>query len=581
MRKERRVIWGDLAIIVAAAAAHFLPIELFYPTDMLRAFVETRYLQVIDEIVIGAVIATLASLIFIIRLRQRRLIMLARESSVLRRRSDEVKRVRDRYQLLFENLTDAAFIADAASSEIIEVNRRAEELLGRSRQEIVGRRQSELMPPEEQRASATLLRVHVRRGLPAVYESEIIRGDGEVVPVSISASAPAIGDRLVVLGLARDITEQRRQAEELKGKEAGLAHAQQLAGVGSWEWDMAGNRITMSEEGYRIFGTPAPSSAYSYEELLGRVHPEDVEKVKDGLFKAMFAGLMFETGFRVAHEDGRELVVEARGEVAFDSAGVPVNMTGTVQDITERRYLEKKVLRLKRRAEQILESTGDGIFGLSREGIINFINPAAAGMLGYQPMELIGQRAHALIHHMLPDGSPMPEAACKIIATCRDGISREAVDELFWRRDGSSFPVEYTVRPLSGNGKQEGAVMAFRDITRQKQMEEALRAESVTDDLTGLYNRRGFMTLARQQVLIADRIGERLMLFYADLDDMKAINDRFGHLEGDRALKEVGSMLKVTFRESDIIARIGGDEFAVLATGTGPAASAIDRLEVA
>jgi diguanylate cyclase (GGDEF)-like protein len=95
-------------------------------------------------------------------------------------------------------------------------------------------------------------------------------------------------------------------------------------------------------------------------------------------------------------------------------------------------------------------------------------------------------------------------------------------------------------------------------------MEEELRKLSFTDELTNLYNRRGFMTLAEQQIKMANRLDRELLLISADLDDLKVINDTFGHQEGDRALIDVAVILKDTFRSSDIIARIGGDEFTAL-----------------
>jgi diguanylate cyclase (GGDEF)-like protein len=95
-------------------------------------------------------------------------------------------------------------------------------------------------------------------------------------------------------------------------------------------------------------------------------------------------------------------------------------------------------------------------------------------------------------------------------------------------------------------------------------MEEELRSFSLEDDLTGLYNRRGFFALAQQHMKIARRQEEQLFMIFIDLDDMKLINDNLGHLEGDHALIDTADILKKTFRESDIIARLGGDEFAVL-----------------
>jgi diguanylate cyclase (GGDEF)-like protein len=99
-------------------------------------------------------------------------------------------------------------------------------------------------------------------------------------------------------------------------------------------------------------------------------------------------------------------------------------------------------------------------------------------------------------------------------------------------------------------------------------MEEALLALSLIDELTGLYNRRGFVILSQHQLKTANRARRRMLLLFADFDDLKAINDAFGHPEGDRALIEVADVLRETFRESDIIARIGGDEFVVLAMET-------------
>lgn len=108
-------------------------------------------------------------------------------------------------------------------------------------------------------------------------------------------------------------------------------------------------------------------------------------------------------------------------------------------------------------------------------------------------------------------------------------------------------------------------IRAIRYAIERHQLQVALRAMSLVDDLTALYNRRGFLTLARQQLKMADRMRKRLSFIFFDLDGLKAINDSLGHREGDVALLETADLLKETFRESDIIARIGGDEFVVLA----------------
>lgn len=112
-------------------------------------------------------------------------------------------------------------------------------------------------------------------------------------------------------------------------------------------------------------------------------------------------------------------------------------------------------------------------------------------------------------------------------------------------------------------------VRSIRYAIERYRFQAALRDLLLIDDLTGLYNRRGFMTFARQQLKLADRTQRGLLLIIADLDGMKQINDNYGHQEGDRALKETARILKNTFRESDLVARIGGDEFAIVAIGAG------------
>lgn len=126
---------------------------------------------------------------------------------------------------------------------------------------------------------------------------------------------------------------------------------------------------------------------------------------------------------------------------------------------------------LLRKNKLILDSAGEGIYGLDLEGNTTFANPAAIKMLGYSPEELIGKPQHALIHHSRADGTSYPREECHIHAAFKDGKVHRESDEDFWRKDGSHFPVEYVSRPMKENGKVTGAVVTFRDITEKKQEE--------------------------------------------------------------------------------------------------------------
>ncbi len=129
----------------------------------------------------------------------------------------------------------------------------------------------------------------------------------------------------------------------------------------------------------------------------------------------------------------------------------------------------------RQHSEQILASAGEGICGVDAEGRVIFINPAARDMLGWRDGDGIGEPLHALIHHHHPDASPFPVEACPTHATIRDGQRRHVEDDWYWRRDGSGFPVEYTVAPLVSDGRVVGAVNVFRDVTEVRRNEALLR----------------------------------------------------------------------------------------------------------
>ena len=130
---------------------------------------------------------------------------------------------------------------------------------------------------------------------------------------------------------------------------------------------------------------------------------------------------------------------------------------------------------VERQNALILGAAGEGIYGLDTEGRTTFVNPVAGRMLGWSVAELIDQPMHAVLHHSHPDGTAYPRENCPIYAAFKDGQVHRVEDEVFWRRDGSSFPVEYTSTPIEEEGRLAGAVVVFRDITRRKAAEEGLQ----------------------------------------------------------------------------------------------------------
>jgi PAS domain S-box-containing protein len=123
----------------------------------------------------------------------------------------------------------------------------------------------------------------------------------------------------------------------------------------------------------------------------------------------------------------------------------------------------------------LLASTGEGIYGVDLDGGCVFINPAGARLIGYEPEELIGLNMHDLTHHSRPDGSAYPEAECPIFNAFRQGLPCRIDSEVFWRRDGSAFPVEYSSHPIVEDGQVRGAVITFVDITERRRAADALQ----------------------------------------------------------------------------------------------------------
>lgn len=170
-------------------------------------------------------------------------------------------------------------------------------------------------------------------------------------------------------------------------------------------------------------------------------------------------------------------------------------------DVQERAHFQAEVENLRYLYELILNSTDVGIYGADRKRENVFVNAAAARMLGWPVQELIGKSMHAVAHHTHPDGSPYPVGDCPITAAIEEGVFRRVENEVFWRRDGSSFDVEYSITPMREGGQVVGAVVMFVDISERKRNERALKQSYA--DLQEL-NRK--LAEAQSQILQAEKL---------------------------------------------------------------------------
>ncbi len=212
----------------------------------------------------------------------------------------------------------------------------------------------------------------------------------------------------------------------------------------------------------------------------------------------------------------------------------------------------------RNRAERILHSTVEGIYGVDQQGLITFANEAMARTLGRPVSALVGQPAHEVCGH-----PTHPGAVCPICEALAAGDSVPCTGTHFRRLDGTTFPVEFTSVRVTDDGRADGAVVSFRDLTEH----EELTQRALRDGLTGLPNRALFMDHLRKALARLERSHTMAAVMFIDLDRFKVVNDSLGHAAGDALLIAAAERLASCVRTHDTVARFGGDEFVVLCEG--------------
>jgi len=492
--------------------------------------------------------------------------------------------------------------------------------------------------------------------------------------------------------LETTLTEHRRTEETLRASEARLVNAQRIAGIGHWEWSIAKNEITWSDQTYRLFGVEPEAFDVTYQRYLERVHPADRSRVEAATKAALGQQMPFSVDYRILWPDGTVRVVHDEGEVMRDRRGRAVRMAGVIQDVSRRTEAEARIRRSERELARILDNMQDTYFRCAADGRLVRASPSAHRLLGFPLSDLIGLAFHALFAdpteyrrlevalekgegsvsnfevrirrrdqaiiwvsmnvqqltdrssqslgmegtvrditdfrqatealarsqqralvtlESIGDGVITTDAAGRItylnpVAERLIGIDSEVAEGRFYREvftftdettdeplgdlvaaciadgngitqveqgvlrraEGGESTLNLTVAPLrDSEGRISGAVLVMHDISALLSMAKQLSHQASHDMLTGLSNRYGFE--AQLEKLLADEEDRRPhALFFLDLDQLKVVNDSCGHRAGDELLKQITDRLRQQLRRQDSLARIGGDEFAVLLEGS-------------
>jgi diguanylate cyclase (GGDEF)-like protein/PAS domain S-box-containing protein len=399
------------------------------------------------------------------------------------------------------------------------------------------------------------------------FERPLRRQNGSIIFVSANAWKDPDGN---LRAIVRDITERKRMEEALRRSEEKYRNILENIDDGYYEIDLAGNFTLVNDEISRHL-------LYTREELIGM---NGRRYMDEETFQALTRHYLelYRTGkriqkyaFEIIRKDGTRGFSEISVALIRDDRGNPIGFRGISRDVTERRQMEERIRQSEERYRTIIEQIEDGYFETDLRGHLTFVNEAECRNLGYSREEIIGMN-----HHQYADEKNAALLFNLFYGVYKTGIPVRAQAIELIKKDGARHFDEISVALIrNAKGEPTGFRGIARDITERKQLEEKLRVISITDELTGLYNRRGFIAFSEQHRKIAVRTRQAMLLFFADLDKLKEINDTFGHQEGDRALVEVAEILKSAFRESDVIGRIGGDEFAVLVTNATAAAGGL------
>ena len=327
-----------------------------------------------------------------------------------------------------------------------------------------------------------------------------------------------------------------------------------------------------SREGHIVTANPALVEMLGYDSVddlknAGRttklyVNPVDRERV----FARLEAeGVVKNFEYRLRRKDGGEIVVLENSRAVRDDDGTIVAHEGTITDITERKIAETRIFEEKERAQVTLQSIGDGVITTDAEGCIDYINPVAQDLTGWdvrgargkpinEIMTIINEHTRASVDH--------PVMRC-----LQDGrVTTLAANSVLINQDGVEIPIQDSAAPIRDRMRNIiGAVMVFHDIGKESQLVRQLSYQASHDALTGLINRQEFEN--RLVSVIADSKQNPThthALLYIDLDQFKVVNDTFGHTAGDELLRQVMEVIQGSIRSADTLARLGGDEFGIL-----------------
>jgi len=439
------------------------------------------------------------------------------------------------------------------------VNRTFEEITGMKKDAILGKALDQVIIGKEQSWVVSLDHVVTEKTTLAFQ----VYMDFNQKWYRISAYMP--NHRQLAL-MMDDITESIIVQSRLAHSEQQMRLTLDVIGEGIWDWNMADGKVYHNRKWCEIVGVDTMLDHHTKEAFVDYVHPEDRERVREKLNKAVENDEPYYSEHRLVRTDGTIIWVLDRGALVYDdSSDGPVRMLGSILNVTKRKQVEQALSQEKEVFKTTLLSVGDGVIATDVYGQISFMNLAAEGMTKWDDEEV--------------QGKPL-ESVYKLIDEERNLVIENIIEDYMNRdekggsyklilesKQGDRIPIQETIAPIleENEGATKGFVIAFRDVTEQKERQRQIEELSFHDYLTGLYNRRYMEDSIRR--LNTNR-NIPLTIMALDINGLKIANDAFGHEVGDQLIKAAAKVIKSACREEDIVARTGGDEFMVLLPNT-------------
>ena len=308
---------------------------------------------------------------------------------------------------------------------------------------------------------------------------------------------------------------------------------------------------------------------YDDEQELGRCNMAELfvdPKERERLIAELTSyGRVRNYEYRLLTRSGRAIVVIENSRLVLDTEGRASYFEGMITDITQRKAAERALFNEKERAQVTLQSIGDAVVTTDAQGNVDYLNPVAEQLTGWESREARGLPIETLIK--LTDETTGDTVQNPVLRCLQEGrVVALAGNVVLAARDGSSVAIQDSAAPIQDrSGQIVGAVMVFHDVSQERQLHRKLAYFASHDALTGFINRREFEErLGAALAIVQNEPGRSGALLYMDLDQFKVVNDTCGHGAGDLLLRQLADVLRQRVPKSGVLARLGGDEFAVL-----------------